>query len=380
MLEIQKFILSHPDNWEELLKHSPYCLTIKHEGGFAIFNYNLFESDLSLDIVQEARGIILDEEDNFSVACFPFKKFFNYGEPNAARIDWKTAKIQTKIDGSIIKLWWNKHKNFWQVSTNGMIDAYSTILVSPHIENGTQTKNFGVPAVECFSEQNILWGSLDKQNTYIFELVSLYNQQVIEYKEPAVWHIGTRNNKTFEELDVDIGIQKPKEWAFTTIEECIDVASKFKDEQEGFVVVDKKWNRVKIKSPYYVLASHSLNDNISLSKVINIYLSGDYEEFLSYFPKYRDIIEKIEKYIAFRVTAIECTVDRLNTSDSYKLPKKDFYLAVKQFKDASYFLKVYDKNSLRWDDDTFPTPKQYVLSTNSIRDDIKNYLRKGDLL
>ena len=123
-----KFINNNP-NWESILSEYPYFITIRKDGPLAIFNYNLlaseivegeteedtkrFTCDFSLPEVQEARGIIINYE-TLEVVCWPFRKFGNYGESYVDTIDWRTARVQEKVDGSIMKLWFNKLTNNWQ--------------------------------------------------------------------------------------------------------------------------------------------------------------------------------------------------------------------------------------------------------------------------
>lgn len=72
-LKLVEFINNNED-WEELLIQKPYCLKINKYQGYILFKYDQINSDFSLDIVKEARGIIL-KEDNYKVVCFPFKSF-----------------------------------------------------------------------------------------------------------------------------------------------------------------------------------------------------------------------------------------------------------------------------------------------------------------
>ena len=119
---ICNFIYKNPDNWEELLANK--CINIKRDNDLCIFNYDIgckFEDP----IVQEARGIIIDTN-NLQVVCWPFRKFGNYSESYADNIDWSSARVQEKIDGSIIKLWFNKDTDKWVWSTNGVIYASKT--------------------------------------------------------------------------------------------------------------------------------------------------------------------------------------------------------------------------------------------------------------
>ena len=118
------------NNWRELLKEAPYCLKIKEKlytsetksMNVVMFNYDQIKSDRKNRLVQEARGCIVNV-DKFEYVCRPFDRFFNYGEDCAANIDWSTARIEEKRDGSIIKLWLNEVTETFQFSTNGMIDA-----------------------------------------------------------------------------------------------------------------------------------------------------------------------------------------------------------------------------------------------------------------
>ena len=97
-MKLLDFIDKH-DNWKELLQEAPYFLDIKEEDGFTLLKYNQINSDFSQDIVKECRGIILDS--NHKIVCWPFSKFFNYGESNADEIDWSSARVQEKIDGCL---------------------------------------------------------------------------------------------------------------------------------------------------------------------------------------------------------------------------------------------------------------------------------------
>lgn len=122
-----EFIQNHPDDWEEKLSSNPYNLKISRDGPCVMFKYNQLSSDFSNPIVREARGIIF-REDNWKCVRRAFDKFFNYGEPNAAEIDWNTAKVQTKYDGSLISAWFDDKK--WHYSTNGTIE-----IVDGTVEN-----------------------------------------------------------------------------------------------------------------------------------------------------------------------------------------------------------------------------------------------------
>ena len=110
---LTRYISMH-ENWRTELSEYPYFLKIAEEGRYTIFNYDMTQSvsidgerrmcEFSLPEVPEARGIIINTE-TLDVACWPFRKFGNYGEYYADSIDWSTARVQEKVDGSIMKLW-----------------------------------------------------------------------------------------------------------------------------------------------------------------------------------------------------------------------------------------------------------------------------------
>ena len=183
---ICNFISEHPDNWDDILFRE-HAIKVKKEGNYAIFNYG-FECDYANPLVQEARGIIIDVT-NLEVVCWPFRKFGNHNESYADEIDWNSAKVLEKVDGSIVKLWYDYELSKWQFSTNGTIRAENA-----SIDNYIGLY-FGDVIQRADNYSDIPFGNLDKDCTYIFELVSPETQVVVKYDSTSLYHIGTRNNK-----------------------------------------------------------------------------------------------------------------------------------------------------------------------------------------
>lgn len=258
------FIKGHADDWEALLERE-YSVRVKREGDLAIFNYG-FDCNFADPIVQEARGIIIDCK-RLEVVCWPFRKFGNHNEIYADEIDWSTARVLEKVDGSIIKLWYDRAADKWQFSTNGTIRAES----APIGQYAGLT--FGKVILGADNYGKIPFDALDRDCTYIFELVSPETQVVVKYNAASLYHIGTRNNISGEELEVDIGIKKPASYPLESLEQCLRAAAELNRdtagddaiESEGFVVVDGRWNRVKVKSPDYLMM-HRLKQPVGVSK------------------------------------------------------------------------------------------------------------------
>ena len=313
MLKLLEFIRDNVD-WEEQLSNDPYCVNINRSDGFIIFSYGI-ESDFRIEVVRECRGIILDETDGYKPVCVPFFKFGNYGEPYADQIDWNTAKVQEKIDGSLIKIWC--HKDVWHVSTNKTINAGSA-----RTNNNEDT--FLNVFNKAWTRTGKLFSELDPDYTYMFELVSPQTRVVVPYKETKLYHTGTRNNNTLQELHLDIGIEKPKEFIIATIEDCIEAAKNLDRYHEGFVIVDSRWRRVKVKSPIYVAIHHILNNISSEKRIFNLIVSGEDAEVASYYPEYTEVFnsmrERINRFIAHNESELE-TIRNANYSTQKELAK-----------------------------------------------------------
>ena len=293
------------DNFLDMLQERG--IMARYDGPYVLLKYkNLFESgemavDFSEDYIKECRGIILKKvEDGYKIVCRPFKKWFNFQEPHADEIDWTSARVQAKIDGSLVKLWFDEG---WHWSTMGTIDADYADTASglSFGEIIRQSDNFKV----------IDFDNLDKELTYIFELVSPYNQVVIKYNTPHLYHIGTRR-RNGEELNVDIGIEKPTEYPLHSLEECIAAAEKLNDDMvtdEGYVVVDKNWNRIKIKSPKYVLYHRVWNNGAAKAEdILSIINSGEMRKAMKEYPLLREDILKWNAAIALFEYELEADI------------------------------------------------------------------------
>jgi hypothetical protein len=337
-LRIMKYIKDHED-WEESLGQAPYNLVIAKDEDYPelrLFKYNQIESDMRNPLVKECRGIVIDVE-TFEVVAYPFDKFFNFNDERADEIDWNSAVIQEKVDGSIMKLYYYKDK--WMVGTNGTIDAFKTPV------GAWDDLTFGKLFMQAAEAAELIFDDLDKRNTYIFELVSPYNRVVVPYREIDLYHIGTRNIDTYEELSVDIDIQKPKVYKFQTFDEMVEVAQALPFDEEGYVVVDKYYNRVKVKSMAYLQVHHLHNNGrVDPKRVLNLIASGEDKEFLNYYPEYNEIFEELREEYALHVQAIERIKKLTVLYKAAAETKKDFAMMVLKHEKIAqpYFFSAYN--------------------------------------
>lgn len=303
MLELQEFLAAY-ERGEELLAEAPYNLKVKRDGEYILFSYNMIDSDFSKPLVHECRGIIL-RYGTWDIVCRPFDKFWNVQESRAAEIDWSTALVSEKLDGSLIKVWHDK--NIWNVSTNGTIFAINAEVVSMNAHGKTFYDLF----MTALAKTQVDIPSQNTEYTYLFELCSPFNKIVVHYPDVKIVHLATRITETGEYVEHDIGVEKPQVFPVSSEAECIAAAEHLPFNEEGYVVRDAQGNMVKIKSPAYVAAHRLVNNGVVTPKrIIGIVALNEQEEFLSYFPEYAESFDEIvEKFETMKASANNAVIE-----------------------------------------------------------------------
>lgn len=302
---IRQFVMAHPD-WEVLLKSAPYNLKISRDDGYILFKYNQIESDFSLPLVQEARGIIF-REDDWTCVRRAFDKFFNYGEDNAATIDWTTATVEEKVDGTLVSAWFDRDK--WHYSTNG------TINIDKAMVNDMQFATFGSVFDAALKRRALTRADLERyfaiEFCYTFELVSPATRVVIPYAQPDLYLTGIREMASGAEFDpvcsrVDDCLPSPTRYALASEEQVVAAADALPWDKEGYVVVDDQFHRVKIKSPAYVMAHYARNNNVITPRaLLEVVFAGEQKEFLVYAADYAKELAKVERAYHYVVDALD---------------------------------------------------------------------------
>lgn len=284
------YIKHNTDNWEQEI--SDRLIRTSHKGNLVCFKYGI-EADFSDPLVCEARGIIIDVKHQ-TVVCRPFDKFFNVQEQYAADIDWNTAKVLEKIDGSLIKLYWYNGK--WTFATSSTCDATEASVA------GYKGVTYRDIIARADNYERIPLNDLNKNRTYLFELVSPMTQVVIKYDHPSLYYLATFDNMTGEEMDSDDlfeNFKRPRSFPLKTIDECISAAMELNKapevdiKDEGFVVVDGQHRRIKIKSPAYVALHRTATNKIfTVKRMAELFLQGtDFNKLAKEFPNEARIIK-----------------------------------------------------------------------------------------
>ena len=341
MLNIQKFLRA---NDYKLLAEAPYFLKIKEEGNLVLFNYTIY-SDASNIITQEARGLVL-EKNTWEVVRMGFYRFFNIGEKECASIDWETCYAKEKLDGTLIFLYY--YNGRWKIGTRNTIDAGDAPL--ENIKYNSFKDLFYDIIKTCPSFD---FAKLNKNYTYCLEMCSIYNTIVVHYEEPKLFHILTRDNTTLEELNVDIGIPKPKTYFLANKKEYEKLVNSFDETHEGIVLQDAQNHRAKLKSPlYFELHRLAANHQMTTEMVVNKIRTGEERELLCYFNEYAPLFAKIRGELAAarkKVLNIVEEVQAWKTLNPFAT-RKDFSDFVKMQEYSPIWYIAYDKDAEAWFD------------------------------
>ena len=245
-MDLKQFIynnnLTDFNKFKNIIESTPYFLKIKEDINFPnIFLIHTTEnSDLNYKLVRECNGIII-EKNTYKILCYTFDKCYEDLNEN---FDYDNLYIESCIEGTLIRLYF--YNNKWMVSTKRCIDATKSKWLSD--------KNFFELFLECTNIN--LMETLNKNHCYSFVLAHPENSIVVKYNIPILFHISTRNLETLNEVlvNVDIGCQYLMKSFLNKnnlneFKNSILIDESLND--EGYIMIDKNYNRCKIKKPYF---------------------------------------------------------------------------------------------------------------------------------
>lgn len=134
---------------------------------------------------------------------------------------------------------------------------------------------------------------------------------------------------------------------FDSLEDVRAAAIELNDNQEGFVVVDENWNRVKVKGNKYFELHFLLNNG--KPDCLNLILNNGEDEFLSYFPRFKEEFEKVKS----QLKSINQYANLLRETTSYiwDYARKDFALSIDVLKPfESFVYNCYKNHDLTWEE------------------------------
>ena len=319
--------------------------------------YAVGRADMHDPVVQECRGLVLDREDGWRPVALPYRAFFNLREKHAADIDWATARVTPKLDGTLMMMFHYQATvgadGEWLVATASCPDA-STVAEGCDI-----------------SFRDLFWriwhatgmGALPPNGMhhlcFVFELLAPETRVVVPVATASLTLHGVRDMRTLREEAPDSVAARmgwpcvatlPHLISATQVEAAAADISPL--EGEGFVVTDVFFRRVKVKSRRYVLAAHLprqhwgwahlqgkvvaaiASDAMEITsvhdrQVARLVLQGETSEFCSYFPqwasRFRAVAAILRKSIAVMEELVhEARVQGLTARQLHqRLPRAD---------------------------------------------------------
>jgi hypothetical protein len=295
MLQIQKFIREH--GFDKAVK--TFQLKVREYDHKVLLKYDqLSAPTLMANIeVQECRGLVL-EKGTWNVMSLAFTKFFNADESNAHKVDWNTANVLEKLDGTLIQVYWDWTNKEWYAGTTGTAEGEGEV-------NNKMGTTFNSLFWDTVTKQYALNPCmLDKDHVYVFELTTPYNIVVKPHGESSATLLTVRNRVTLKELSwkdlemVSESLRVPLVKRFDLNANNVGVLLRTFENMiwhdEGYVVVDANFNRIKIKNPAYV-AVHHLKGKTAEHNIITIVKSNEIEEFASTFPERKDELFRLKE-------------------------------------------------------------------------------------
>lgn len=303
--------------------HGPY------KPSLYVLNYDQINSPKTDPVVQECRGLILDKELN--IICRPFDRFFNYGEAGTDTYDFTGYTFHPKLDGSLIKVyhWYG----MWRIATRGTAFAESPVGDHGIAFEQLALKAFGCASLVEFNDKLLNELQFNVGMTYLFELTAPENRVVTPYTEASVTLLAVRENNTGKYFPTkyigSFGVFKHNKYEEgLTVSEVVKKADQLKNLEEGFVGYDKQGvPRIKVKSAAYVACHHIRGEGLSVKRCCELVLTGEEEEYLTYFPEDRPIIAPYSEALANLLRQMESVYKTHKDIED----QKEFALTIKDY-------------------------------------------------
>lgn len=290
------------------------------------------------EITLMCRGLVTDDEGN--VVARPFKKFFNQEE--GKHTPTSDFDVYSKMDGSLGILF--NYNGEWVMATRGSF-----------------TSDQAVKGMEMLSKYD--YNRLNKDYTYLFEIIFDDNRIVCQYDFEDVVLLGVIETKTGYEVNIhdgendirlrnlihNLGLRVVKK--YNGISDYSLLKGMIRDDEEGFVVLFSNGDRMKVKGVEY-LRLHKIMTNVSTTAIWEVVSSGgNIDEILKevpdeFYKKIKDYVKELNYHYYSVKEHAGKYFDNLYESYDGELPvKSDYAKWVKQFPVhiQTILFKMYDR-------------------------------------
>lgn len=249
---------------EEFIKAAEEGRLLRHDFnnlvGFKYTTNTVYSGDWN-PVTLYARGIVFDK-DTGKVLAYPFEKFFNFGElvddqsnlttlahdviahqgyDNLLRdISTQRFRVMDKLDGSLGIMFWTGKT--WLIKTAGSFVSEQALWANK------------------WAADNIDVTKLDKNCTYMFEIIYDEDVHPIQYDFEGLVLLGINDNTTMKEkpfTDIvhtafELKINHAEVLEFTDFDEVVKYAKALPNAKEGVVVTFDNGFKVKIKGDEFL--------------------------------------------------------------------------------------------------------------------------------
>ena len=300
MSHIKQYLAEHTNNTNIYEKLSTYFKVIDNNN-ICMLTYKKKKqlTDLTSDdkeFIRKTRGIIIDKYTK-DIICYPLDGKIRLHEFKQ-KTKWDDIVIEESIDGTLINMYY--YNDEWNISTNSTLDGHCF---------WTSNKSFKELFLETLSTYDFSLPQLNKNFTYSFILCHPEARNVTLYKKPKIYHILTRDLHTFNEINLNIGIPKPKILKLDNInriqchnyEDIIKYCSTLHFNYEGVMLYSKdRTYRTKIKGKRHIRVNNIRGNHSNIKYTIIDYIQSskhNIHTLLKYYPEYKEAYEMIIKKI-----------------------------------------------------------------------------------
>jgi hypothetical protein len=339
---VQELMLEHPTGWLAILE-GDLKVHVVRDGSLASLMYDPAESPMRDPLVQQCHGMVVDV-DRRRVVAWPYNKFWNHGEAGAETIDWATARVQEKLDGSLMLAY--SVDGDWRVASSGHPTAGGPF--------GARSYTFRDAFWQVSLDLGVSVSYLDPAVTYMLELCHAPNRIVVRHERPRLVLHGARDLVSGRELprvelEASAGAARcevVREFSISSIADCLAAAEALDPlQQEGFVVVDAGFHRVKVKCPRYVILHH-MKGEATPRRAVELWQTGETSELLTYFPEMADLITPIQD----QLDGVAAQAVRDFYENRARPSRKDFALSIKDRPWAPVLFRMLDHDAPTVDD------------------------------
>ena len=276
-LAIQKYLRSGKTLTDLKQEYHIECI-VNNDLEIVVFNYTHL-TPKNNEIRNEARALFLDLN-NWNIIGKSIGGFNSIDEleakPTMEIFDWKSAKAYEKYDGCLVVLYF--YKNEWRLGTRFSTDGKCNVF-SPN------SGEANIHWIDVFKNTLVEYGMnweefvslLNPSKFYTFELCTPWNRNTVIYENSLIKLIAIVDSDTLVEEEPMTAKLKVFEAKFFTVNSLDEVEKLNQEnsnplENEGYVVVDKNYNRLKVRNHKYdelSFTSYSLDDFESLKNYSN---------------------------------------------------------------------------------------------------------------